>query len=98
MELDHSYTNEALLKLTEATRAIAEAINYEVKGDLDKVKEYADKITRDPFATSHADAIRKSADILSSVLQNIQQAKYPNLSNEVEEVRGAQVLQSSQTF
>ena len=89
MELDHAYTNEALLKLTEATRAIAEETNYDVKGDLDKVKEYADKITNDPFATTHADNIRKSADILTSVLQNIQQAKYPNLTNEVEEVRGA---------
>ncbi len=89
MELDHSYTNEALLKLTEATRAIAEETNYEFRGDLDKVKEYADKITNDPFATTHANSIRKSAEILSTVLQNIQQAKYPNLSSEVEEVRGA---------
>ena len=89
MELDHSYTNEALLKLTEATRAIAEETNHDVRGDLDKVKEYADKITTDPFATTHADNIRKSADILTSVLQNIQQARYPGLSKEVEEVKNA---------
>lgn len=87
MDLDHAYTQEALNKLVEATRATAENIDYDVKADLDKVKEYADKIATDPFATTHADNIRKSADILAGVLQKMQQAKYPELDKDVEELK-----------
>ena len=89
MNLDHAYTNEALLKLIEATNAMANEVGYEVRADLDKAKEYANMITKDPFETSHADNIRKANDILTNVLQNIQKAKYPGLANEVEELRSA---------
>ena len=89
MGLDHDYTNEALLKLIEATNAMANEVGYEVRADLDKAKEYANMITKDPFETSHADNIRKANDILTNVLQNIQKAKYPGLANEVEELRSA---------
>ncbi len=89
MGFDHAYTNEALLKLTDATGAMAGEIGYDVRADLDKVKEYANNITKDPFETTHADNIRKAADILTNVLQNMQQAKYPQLSNEVAELRNA---------
>ncbi len=89
MSIDHSYTNEALLKLTNAINAMADQVGYNVKADLDKAKEYADKITNDPFETSHADAIRKAADILSTAMQNMQQAKYPGLENEVADVNSA---------
>lgn len=89
MGLHHTYTHEAFLKLTEATNAIADEIDYNVRADLDKVKEYADKITNDSFAETHADNIRKAADVLTNALQNMQQAKYPGLSNEVAELKNA---------
>lgn len=89
MSLDHAYTTEALLKLIEATNAIANEVGYEVRADLEKVKEYAKMITNDPFETTHADNIRKAADILTNVLQNIQNAKYPGLADEVEELKSA---------
>ncbi|PKP32220.1 MAG: hypothetical protein CVT99_05615 [Bacteroidetes bacterium HGW-Bacteroidetes-16] len=89
MGLDHEYTNEALLKLIEATNAMADEVGYEVRADLDKAKEYAKMITEDPFETTHADNIRKADDIITNVLQNIQKAKYPGLANEVETLRSA---------
>ncbi|MDQ7818873.1 MAG: hypothetical protein RDU14_17730 [Melioribacteraceae bacterium] len=89
MSLDHAFTNEALLKLTDATNAMADEVGYEVKADMDKVKEYAEVITKDPFDTSHADDIRRATDILTTVLQNIQKAKYPGLTNEAAELRNA---------
>jgi hypothetical protein len=89
MGLDHAYTNEALLKLIEATNAKANEVGYEVRADLEQVKEYANMITTDPYETTHADNIRKAADILSNVLQNIQKAKFPGLTGEVEELRSA---------
>lgn len=89
MTLDHAYTNEALLKLVEATNAIADEVGYDIKADIDQVKEYAEIITVEPFEITHANNIRKAADILTNILQNIQQAKYPGLSNEVVQLRNA---------
>jgi hypothetical protein len=89
MGLDHEYTNEALLKLIEATNAMAGEVGYEVQADLDKVKEYAEMITNNPFETTDADNIRKADDVLTNVLRKIQMAKYPGLTNEVAELKNA---------
>lgn len=89
MSLDHAYTSEALTKLIEATKAIAGQVGFEIEGDLEKAKEYSKMITQDPFDTTHADNIRKASDILTQILQNIQNAKYPSLANEVEELKNA---------
>ncbi|HCU20670.1 MAG: hypothetical protein A2X11_10850 [Bacteroidetes bacterium GWE2_42_24] len=89
MSLDHAYTNEALLKLMAATKAIAGEVGFEVEADLEKVKEYANMITKDPFETTHADNIRKADDILTNALQNIQKAKFPGLADEIDELISA---------
>lgn len=89
MGLDHNYTNGALLRLASAVQAKAEQINYDVKADMDRVKELADKITKDPMATTHANSIKQAAAILSSAMQRMQQAKFPDLSAESEEVSKA---------
>lgn len=89
MSLDHEYTNEALLKLIEATDAMANEVEYDVQADLDKAREYAKMIEKDPFATTHADNIRKADDALTNILQNIQKAKYPELTNEVTALKSA---------
>lgn len=89
MNLDHAYTNEALLKLIEATNAKANEVGYEVQADIEKVNEFAKMIASDPFETTHADNIRKADDILTNILQNIQKAKYPGLTDEVEELKSA---------
>ncbi len=89
MSLDHEYTKEALYKLIEATYSIAGEVGYDVKADLEQVKVYAEKITKDTFVTTHANSIRKASDILTNALQNIQKAKFPGLSNEVAGLRNA---------
>jgi hypothetical protein len=89
MGLDHEYTNEALLKLINATEAIADDVDYDVEKDIQTVRDYAQKITQDPFETTHANSIRAAADILATVLQNIQQAEFPNLANQASEVKDA---------
>lgn len=89
MSLDHAYTNEALSKLIEATNAIANEVEYDIQADLEKVKEYANMISKDPFETTHADNIRKAADIITNVLQNIQKEKYPGLVDNISVVKSA---------
>ena len=89
MSLDHAYTSEALTKLTDAADAMATEAGYDVKVDIAKAKQYADEITKDPMSTTHADKIRSAADVLSTSLQNMQQAKYPSLSAEAADVKSA---------
>jgi hypothetical protein len=89
MTLDHEFTNEALLKLTNATEAMADKVGYNGGKEIQDVRDYANKITQDPFETTHADNIRRSADILSNVLQNIQQSEFQSLSNEAADVKKA---------
>jgi hypothetical protein len=89
MSLDHAYTNEALLKLTAATNAMAGEIGYEIQADLEKVKESAILITEEPFETSHAKNIRNVTDLSTTSLQNMQLAKYPWLSEEVDALKNA---------
>ncbi|MEJ7736386.1 MAG: hypothetical protein WKF97_03075 [Chitinophagaceae bacterium] len=91
MSLDHAYSSEALTKLTDAVDAMATEAGYDVKVDIAKAKQYADEITKDPMATTHADKIRSAADVLSTSLQNMQQAKYPELSAEAAETSGMQL-------
>jgi cell fate (sporulation/competence/biofilm development) regulator YmcA (YheA/YmcA/DUF963 family) len=89
MALDHVFASEAFTKLTNAVDAMATEAGYDVKADIAKAKQLTDEITNDPMVTNHADKIRSSADLLSTCLQNIQQAKYPSLSAEAADVKSA---------
>ena len=89
MSMDHAYINEAFLKLTSATNAMAGEIGYDIQTDLDRVKESSTLIANEPFETTHADNIRKAADNSNTALQNMQLAKYPGLADEVEELKSA---------
>jgi hypothetical protein len=70
MSLDHAYTNEALSKLIKATNAMAGEVGYDVRAYLEKVMEYAEKITKDPFNTTHADNIRKAKVLTNQIDYN----------------------------
>jgi hypothetical protein len=89
MSLDHEYTNEALLKLIEATNAMANEVGYDVQADIEKAREYAKMIEQDSFEITHADNIRNADSILTNILQNIQKAKYPGLADEVTALKSA---------
>ena len=89
MSLDHAYSSEALIKLTDAVDAMATEAGYDIKVDIAKARQYADEITKDPMATTHADKIRSAADLLTTSLQKMQQAKFPELSAEAAEVKSA---------
>ncbi len=98
MSLDHVYTNEALTRLTAATKAMAGEIDYDIQADLEKVKESAMLFENEPFETSHANNIRNAADNSATALQNMQQSKYPWLAQEVEELKSASAAISPETL
>jgi hypothetical protein len=87
MGLDHAYTSAALIKLTLAVEAIAAENGYKLGMDLNRAKECANKITNDPLETTHADDIREAAEILSISLYQLQQARYPELAPEADELK-----------
>jgi hypothetical protein len=89
MKLDHHYSSEALLRLLWATSAAADFAGVKLDDDAEKVRACANGITDNPIETTHADDIRKAADILSKNLQQIQEEKYPGLSNEADQVVNA---------
>lgn len=89
MGLDHEFTNEALLKLINATTAIADELDYEIQKDIEALKMYADNITKEPFETTHANTIRKSADILTNIIRNIQQNAFTNFASDAEGLKDA---------
>ncbi len=98
MSLDHAYTNEAFLKLTAAINAMAGEIGYDIRVDLNKVKESANLIENEPFETSHANNIRNATDNSTSALQNMQKAKYPGLTAEVDELNSASASINPETL
>ncbi|WP_026977706.1 hypothetical protein [Flavobacterium tegetincola] len=98
MGQDHEFTSEAFTKLTNAIDAMATEADYDIKADMIKVKQRTDEITKDPMVTTHGDKIRSAADALSTSLTNMQQAKYPELSNEAADVKSAAVAIDPQTL
>jgi uncharacterized glyoxalase superfamily protein PhnB len=98
MSLDHEYTSEAVIKLTDAVDAMADEVGYNVRVGIAKAKQLADEITVNALATTHADKIRSAADVLSTALQNMQQAKFPELSNEAANVKSTAAAINPQTL
>ncbi|MFN3999833.1 hypothetical protein [Algoriphagus sp.] len=89
MGLDHRFTNEALSRLTSATNAMADKVGYNVQQDMSQVRTHTDKITKDPFETTHANSIREATGSLATALKNIQQKAFPGLASDADKVKNA---------
>ncbi len=87
MGLDHDFSNQALLLLADAIDAKADDVDVELQNDLKEVRDNAGYITEDPNSTDHANHIKASASLLTSELENIQRESYPDLSNEIADLR-----------
>lgn len=86
---DHEYTQEAFHKLTEAVRTLAQEKGHDIRADLDQAEQAADEITNDPAATNHAQHIKSAADALTRAMTNMQQAYYPDLEDDAQELMNA---------
>lgn len=89
MGLDHEFTKNAFIKLRKAIEAKAEEEDYDVSADLGQIDEHINHITTDPYETTHANHIRKGSEVLTNAMQNLQQAKFPDLTGEMQAVRQA---------
>ena len=90
MGLDHEFTHNALTQLANATVSLAQAHNMgsdmNVQREAKMIKEKADAITRDPYATTHADNIRAAAMSITNILDQVQNQHYPDLEGAMNEV------------
>lgn len=89
VSVDFAYTKEAFLKLTTASKAMAEEIGYNIQADLEMLTESVKLINDELFETSLANNIRNAADYSALALQNMQLARYSWLTEEVNELKSA---------
>lgn len=89
MGLDHEYTNNAIIELMNAVQAKADEMNYDISADMQSVREDAQVIQQDPMALNHADRIKSAGMKLANIIENMQKEGFPNLSNDVNEVKTA---------
>ena len=78
MGLDHEFSHNALTYLAEAVDAIADGRNVDLTNNTNRAKQLADEITKDPYATDHADKIRMAALNLTESLERIDKEAYNN--------------------
>ena len=82
MGLDHEFSHNALTYLATAVEAIAEGRNVDLTNNTGRAKQLADEITKDPYATDHADKIRMAAINLTESLERIDREAYNNAAME----------------
>lgn len=96
--LSPKYTNEAMRKLTVATRAAAEQHEVDVSADLRSAESYTGNFTQESFDSSPADTIRVVTGDLATALIKIQEAKYPDLLKEANSLKAATVAIRADTL
>ena len=89
MGIDHEYTSEALVKLVNATIERAVVSDVDINTELRSAIQKAEAITSDTRDTDHSDKIKKAYLSVTEVIAKIQEVKFPQLSDEMEEVRDA---------
>jgi hypothetical protein len=89
MGLNHEYTSEAMVKLVNATIERAVVADIDVNQELQSAVQKAEAITNDPMDVDHADKIKQAYLSITSIIEKVQEEKFPKLSDEVDEVRNA---------
>jgi hypothetical protein len=82
MDLSHETSHKLLTSLADAIQATATKINYDPIQDnaFKEMKDWADKIKKDPMAGTHANSIKKALDNATVAIQNMQQTM-PDVQN-----------------
>ena len=84
MGLDHEFSHKAMTELANATAAIAEnkgmTNEADVRSKVDRVKQLADDITRDPMAGDHADKIKMASMLIVEILEDVDRNSYNSQS------------------
>ena len=85
MGLQHEYTAEGLRRLAAAISALATrdtVAGFELEPRIQMLRERADALQRDPNADTHARQAREAFLVAASVLEDIQDRRFPHLDGE----------------
>ncbi len=89
MGVDHQYTNNALIHLVNAVESKAREVNYDISENITRLQQDAERITQNPQSTDHANQIKETGSEIVEIMNGIQEENYPELSNDVQEVKSA---------
>lgn len=96
MGIDHEYSSEALVLLINALENRAEEADINIDIEIQELKNDVRDIKEDPYSLTHANTINNTGTKIVSLMEKLQKEKFPNLSQDVEEVRTAlQNIESS---
>jgi hypothetical protein len=83
MGIDHVYSSGALNHLIDAVEATGNMLEVDIKADLEEARANANEIKEEPYDINHADLIKKSGISIVRALTTMQEAKFPDLAQEV---------------
>lgn len=89
---DHEFTASALMHLSEALGAVVDA---EGNGDIqlestrNVLEQRAQEIQQDPTSTTHANSVQAAFTAAADLMGQLQEMRFPDLSDEVSEVQQA---------
>lgn len=89
MGIDHEYSNDALNYLIDAVEATANMHEVDIQADIEEARKNASEIKVEPYAVDHADLIKNSGTIMTRALTTLQNAKFPNLQQDVADLETA---------
>lgn len=89
MGIDHNYSNGALIRLIDATEAVANTLDVDIRADLDMARANAASIMKDPNELDHADKIKNSGNIIVKALKTIQTQKFPDMFQSCTELQNS---------
>jgi hypothetical protein len=89
MGIDHEYSSEALVLLINALENRTEEANINTDIEIQELKNDVRDIKEDPQSLTHANAIKNVGMKIANLMEKVQKEKFPNISQDVQEVRTA---------
>lgn len=81
--IDHNYTHQALTQLIDATQAMADEIGFNIDAEMQRANEIANRMMEQPQSEQHANLMSDAFSNVANALENMQEAHYPDLADEV---------------
>lgn len=83
---DHQVTAEAFMRLSAALEGLSQN-NNAYSQQIDEIRQSAQQLQANPQSDQHASLVKNASSSAASVLQQIQQAQYPDAQSTVEDVQ-----------
>ncbi|MGW1456387.1 hypothetical protein ACWBC2_15490 [Salegentibacter agarivorans] len=89
MGIDHEYSSQALVYRINALENRSEEVNINTEIEIQELKDDVRDIKEDPQAFTHANTINDVGAKIVDLMEKMQEEKFPDISQDVQEVRTA---------